>query len=75
MKRIGKSKEPTVRQMLNMASNLKEKFKKYSTITSHSMSYSSGDSKHEFCLYVADKYRRCFDSWPKLQAYYFRLMK
>lgn len=78
MKRVSKSKEPSVRHMLNMASNLKEKFNKPSLIKIDCWHYSgsgSNQNRAKYNLYIENKISIDFDFWYELQAYYFGLMK
>jgi len=78
MKKVNKSKEPTLKQMLNMASNLREKFGKPSAIEINAWDYNTSEdntNKTNFCLYIESKHSIDFDFWYELQGYYFGLME
>lgn len=75
MKRIQRSKEPSVRQMLNMARNLREKFGKASLIEIKTWAYSSSNNKPQYNLYVEDIHNIDFKTWKACQDKYFELMK
>ena len=78
MKKVNKSKNPSVQQMLNMASNLREKFYVPSTIEVVAWHYDSDSpnpNRMKYRLYVADRHSKDFDNWITLQGYYFTLME
>ena len=75
MKKVNKSKNPSVQQMLNMASNLRDKFNKASTVEIKAWCFSSGTNEAAYRLYVADNISEDFDFWFELQAYYFFKME
>ena len=75
MKRVYKSKNPSVQQMLNMTSNLTEKFGKSSAIEVNAWQFAhKDDNKARYRIYVEDNVSIDFDFWFELQAYYFGLM-
>lgn len=76
MKRIQRSKEPTVRQMLNMTVNLKEKYNKYASLSIWTRSYDNiPDTATDYNLYIADTDSWDFKTWEAYQDKYFELMK
>ena len=78
MKEVKVTKSPTLLQMLNMASNLKEKFFVPSNISITAWHF-SGDSpdsnKCLYRLYVESIHSLYPESWEELQNTYFRIMK
>ena len=75
MKRIGNSKEPTIQIMLNMASNLKEKFNCYCVIEARARHFGEhSKNSPEFITYVATLGHSFHETWPELLAKYKELM-
>lgn len=73
MKAIRRSKSPTTKQLLIMASNLREKFNKPSMIEIDAWSNMMDLGPREyyrFRMYVEDNISSNFDSWEKLQLAY-----
>lgn len=79
MKRVQRSKEPSLRQLLNMASNLREKFRCPCSVEISAWHYDyTGDrsNRHVFGIWIAARGRHYeFDSWKECQDKYFRLIK
>ena len=76
MIRIGNSKEPTPKQMLNMVKNLRKKYNKAAKIYTNAWSFSTGDDELTYGLYL--EHFQCsvgFESWPELLKEYRKLMK
>jgi len=65
MKIVRKSKNPSIQQMLRMASNLKEKFDKCSMVQADAWHFSSGTPSNKPCyyLYVEGIISTYHDSW------------
>ena len=73
MKAIRRSKSPTTKQMLIMASNLQKKFNKPSMIEVNAWSSQLISSVREyfrFRIYVEDNISINFDSWEECQDHY-----
>ena len=70
MKRIGNSKEPTIQRMLDIASNLREKFHKYFAIQLSTDAYSSGNTVYQFWCYEENRGGEHLDSWAEVLAWY-----
>lgn len=77
MKKIGKSKNPSVRQMLNMASNLEEKFGKCSMVQVNAWHFSSGltPNRPSYSIYVENILCTYHDSWKETLERYFSVME
>lgn len=75
MKRVGDSKEPNVRQMLNMASNLHEMFSKASMIKAEAWRYSSAGKEIHYKIYIEDQPLMEFKTWKETLNYYRGLIK
>ena len=75
MKEVKATTIPTLKQMSNMAFNLKEKFSGYSTIDIEVGSHAHGVEEIQFKVYIADRTNESFDNWITLQGYYFTLME
>lgn len=70
MKRIHKTKRPSLRQIENMAANLRAKFGPYANIQTVTR---SGDTK--FWISNGEDFFGWLDSWKDLQIIYFELAK
>ena len=76
MHRINRSKGPSVRQMLNMAENLRDKSGEYSVVEiSHSAHYAPNSSYIEFIIYTESRAHLKFKTWKECQDKYFELVK
>jgi len=77
MHRIGNSEEPTPRQMMNMAENLRDRLNSDCVIEAKAKGYLiEGFPKMEYLLYISgDKYMEYFNSWPETIEAYRKLMK
>ena len=78
MKQVKKSKEPTLKQLLNMAANLQEKFDKAVAMGIDAWHYSTiGDdaNRANFGIYVEDREDKSFKSWEDCFDYYLYLME
>jgi len=74
MRKVKRTKEPTLKQMQNMSLNLEDKFNKPSLIHL----YVWGKSRYEsvyFSLYVEDTYNNKAWTWSALQDNYFTVME
>lgn len=75
--KVKDSKEPTIQRMLNMSTNLRDKFKKYAFIEIQVHSYSHGNPLHseiEYWFSVDNIYAANLGSWPEVIAKYRELM-
>ena len=70
MKAVRETKGPTVRQMLNMTINLRDKLKRYSSISLHVDAYSSFDNKTGFWCYIEILGGVRLDSWSEVLHWY-----
>jgi len=76
MKKIGESKEPNLRQLMNMARNLRDKYRRFATVQVQAYAYSSDDSsKAEYWLFVEGIYGDFIKSWETTLRQYKTLMK
>ena len=78
MKRIGKSKEPTVKRLQNIAENLKDHLKTYAAASVEAKRYDYTDHTiTEYGIYIASDGRAThkFDTWEELLSFYHKLMK
>ena len=66
MKAVKETKRPTVRQMLNMATNLRVKFKRYSSIHLEVVAYSSLENRTSFWCYIEILGGVRLDSWSEV---------
>ena len=74
MKKVNYSKEPTVKQMLNMASNLYNKLHHFSNVSINAWDEEMRQ-RDSYRLYVEDTHSITFNSWKELQDKYFELME
>ena len=74
MKIVRRSKNPTVRQMLNMASNLEEKSNKPSMVEMCAWKYTTGES-NVYWIYIEDTLNDRFEDWGKTLDCYFSIME
>lgn len=76
MKRVYKSKEPSVNQMTRMAANLERKLGQPAKVQVEvwKMSQNDGPSIY-YQLYLLNEKHEEFDNWPELQDRYFSIMK
>jgi hypothetical protein len=81
IKRIGKSKVPTIAQLQSMAENLRNKFDNYASIDLSVNHFRSGNTRITYSVWVASDYSPhaglMFEtnSWHKCLAKYYKLMK
>ena len=76
MKRVNISKEPSQKQMLNMAENLESLTKKSTTVEASCWKMSHDKKPCTFYrLYVADLVSEDYRTWRETQDRYFTLMK
>lgn len=75
MARVYNSKEPTAKQMLNMASNLKNRFNKPALIQVNAWHLSSNKREVTYNLYVEDTENGNFHDWPTTLSRYRLLMQ
>jgi len=77
MKEVKSTKHPTIKQMQNMAFNLKSKFDKpsYTGVKIWDFKHKDNSLVSIYKLYVEDTYNLDFDSWKILQDKYFEIMK
>jgi len=76
MKRINKSKNPTTQQMLNMATNLREKFKDCVTVDIVAWAFfPSNRDEIKYKIYIADVHYKTYKTWPDTLNDYFKLME
>jgi len=81
MKRIGKSKEPTLKTLQNITENLKEKFRRSFCLTLESWSYDIGDQRTGYHISIlpgidgSSCTGKPFETWSDLLNYYHKLMK
>ena len=76
MKRIGNSKEPTIQRMLDMTSNLRDKFHKDTFINLRTASYthqSEPNSEFWFSM-TGSEIGEFINTWPEVLARYRELM-
>jgi len=74
MKRIGNSKEPNARQMLNMALNFREKFNKPAMIEVDAWAFTV-NKKVVYYLYIESMHTSNHETWAGAIAKYRELMK
>lgn len=75
--KVNKSKSPTLKQLLNMAANLKEKFNKPACVEIKAWQFDSNRSnanRATFNIYAADLCSIYLESWSECQDKYFELM-
>ena len=70
MKAVRETKGPTVRQMLNMTINLRDKLKRYSSISLQADAYSLGGDRTGFWCYIETLSGARLDSWPEVLQWY-----
>ena len=78
MKRIGNSKEPNIQQMLNMASNLRERFRRPASIKMEAWHFNIPDYESNvarYGIYIAHLIYGDYKTWPGALAAYRNLMK
>ena len=77
MKRVNKSKNPTIQQMLSMASNLRKKFNKPSSVHVVAWDFMSKmlPNRMKYRVYVENSISMNFDSWNETMDYYFFIMR
>ena len=78
MKRISNSKEPTVQQMLSMASNLREKFNRPTKIKIETWDFNIPDFESlvvRYEIYIEHLINKEYKTWPETIAAYRNLMK
>lgn len=75
MKKVIDTKNPTVRQMISISENLREKFKKYSSVAVETHAHSNSTIEIEYRMYIEDKTSEYFETWPELLSSYHKLMK
>lgn len=75
MKRIGNSKEPTIQRMLDIVSNLRDKFQKYTSLQPWVRVYVDNPNHTiTYQLYIEDRECKELKTWPELLARYRELM-
>jgi hypothetical protein len=75
-KKVTRTKDPTVLQLLNMSSNLNKKFNNaHSSIEVVGQTFSSGTHEAKYQIYIASKVCKFFKSWKECQDAYFLLME
>ena len=75
MKRIGNSKEPTIQLMLNITSNLRDKFHKFSSVQTWVRHYTHiSKPGMSYDIYIEDTFYKSLETWPELLIEYRRLM-
>lgn len=74
MKRIGNSKEPTIQRMLNIVTNLGEKFNTYFALQLSADAHTTGNVEHRFWCYEEFRGGEHIDSWENVLAWYRRRM-
>lgn len=76
MKKVEYTKNPTVKQLISISENLREKFKKYASLAIKTYSHTSiKETRVEYRLYVENKESKSFDLWSDLLQYYHKLME
>ena len=78
MKKVKDTKEPTVKQLRNIAGNLKEYLNTFATASVDVRCYDHiDDIIIEYGIYIAsdDKGTHIFKSWQELLSFYHKLMK
>lgn len=82
MRNIKYTKNPSVKQLLDMTFNLREKFNgRPAKISIEAWSFSSGASEVDFQIYVEDRDgevkigRIIFSTWSECQNHYIELMR
>ena len=77
MKRIGESKEPTVKQMLAMAENLQEKLGVAAYVGMDAWAFSSDSTSTKYHIYLDldHKPSLTYNTWPEALTFYRRLVK
>lgn len=76
MIRIGNSKNPTTKQMLAIASNLRDHLDCYVSISVTSNAYTHiSDREMEYTIYTSLSQHKHFKTWPKLLKAYRKIME
>ena len=76
MHKVNRSKEPSVRQMLNMAENLREKYNVFVTVEASGKAHcTSWISLYKFTIYMSDRGHEESKTWKECQDKYFELVK
>lgn len=75
MKKVTRTKKPSIPQMSNMAFNLHEKFKEWATVQVSCSLYFSGDLNLQYWLSGQKIEGDFYDSWKEVQDKYFELME
>lgn len=75
MKRVQKSNEPTIRQLLNMAANLREKTQSSTLIEIETWDFQTENKEQTFRIYSDSGTNEKFKSWRECQDYYFSIMR
>jgi len=79
MKRIGKSKEPTIHAMKNIASNLESKLRCSILVETQVWYHISGNMEDRYRISVVSNSSGCeiyyYKTWPELLLGYRKLMK
>ena len=75
MKKVKRTKQPTLRQMLNMASNLQNKYKLFSSVEVHTVVFSSGDEKINYWLSTQGVFGEFLSSWKEVFDKYEKLLE
>ena len=76
MKRVKDTKNPAIKQIISMSENLREKFKKYSSVSVKTHAHTSSmDVDIEFRIYIENRKSGQFKSWPEILSFYHKLMK
>jgi len=75
MKAIKRTKQPTLKQMQNMASNLQEKYGLYSIIQIDSHKFSSNHAQTEYWISVQTVCGQFLKSWEAVLDKYEELME
>ena len=70
MEAVIETKKPSVQQMLNIATNLRDKLKRYSSISLHVDAYSTFDNKTGFWCYIDGPGGVRLDSWSEVIQWY-----
>ena len=74
MKKVIDTKQPTVKQMISMSENLREKFKKYSSMQL-SIHVHPKETNVEYWVYIENGASCSIKSWKELLSFYHQLMK
>jgi hypothetical protein len=77
VKEIIRSSEPSSKQLLDMAANLKEKFKAPACVEMAAWTYNLSEPKIKYLIFVDNtlSIHRMEMTWDQCQDYYFELMR